>query len=351
MNVDPVSPGAFQPHVALWEPFPRLAARFLQDDLLVVADERVLGLHPAVRRALRGRPVAALRAGERTKSLATVEKLAKKSLQVSRQGLVVALGGGTIGDVSVVFAHLLKRGVTLVQVPSTLLAAVDSSIGGKGAVNVGRVKNALGAFHFPHRVWICRELFETLSEAQRREGRIEAWKVALLDDKLWARWIARAPDDDELIREAQRLKAEICEADPYERLGVRTSLNLGHTFGHVIEEVTGFRVRHGEAVGLGLLCALDVSVSLGLMKPAVAKEIEAAFPQAAAPRRRLASAFDGVASREVEGLLRSDKKGGATGVNMVLLGRPGVSAVWPVPPKLWRSLFASWKRGVVPAAP
>ncbi len=341
----PLAPGSWRPVVDRWGPF---VERDVPDDALVVADARVLRLHKAMARSLRARHVIALTAGERAKSLETVGRLALKTLGVARSTTLVAIGGGTIGDVATVFAHVLKRGVKLIHVPTTLLAAVDSSVGGKGAVNVGVVKNALGVFHCAEESWVCPEVFATLTESQRREGRLEAWKMVLGDQPLFAAWSKRTPDDETLIRQARALKARICAADPYEQFGVRTVLNFGHTFGHVIESVTRHRVRHGQAVGLGMLCALDVGVALGVTPAEVARDVEARLPNGAMPRARLANVLGRVSARAISVLLRADKKGASRAgqVRMVLLERPGRWCVEPVPEKVWASLLTSrWSVG------
>ncbi len=337
------APGAWQPVIDHWGPF---SERSIPPQSVIIADARVLHLHQKLLQLLKGHAVVPLTAGEPTKSLATLSTLAAKTLSVGRQATVIALGGGTIGDVTTVFAHLLKRGVRLIQVPSTLLAAVDSSVGGKGAVNVGAVKNGLGVFHYPHESWLCPELFTTLSAAQRREGRLEAYKMALGDAKRWAAWALRPPDDQALITQSRALKATICARDPYERTGERTVLNFGHTFGHVIEAVTRHRVRHGEAVGLGMLCALDVGVAMGITSPGVAQTVEALLPNAPGARQRLARVMRGTTTSRVSQLLAADKKGSSEGaVRMVLLNKPGRWSVDPVAPKVWSRLFEQWSDG------
>lgn len=343
-------PGAWQPGVDHWGAF---SERTLSAKAVVVADALVLRLHPKALRSLRGHQVIALKAGEPAKSMAMVSRLARHTLGVARDATVVAIGGGTIGDLSTVFAHLLKRGVKLIHVPTTLLAAVDSSVGGKGAVNVGVVKNALGVFHCAAESWVCPEFFTTLSEAQRREGRLEAFKMALTNGDVWRRWSANTPDDVSLVRQARQLKERICRADPYERFGNRTVLNFGHTFAHVIEALSQHRVRHGEAVGLGMLCALDTGVALGVTPAVVATEVEAALPNAPRARERLARVLKGAKPAEIAGLLRADKKGGqGDAVRMILLSEQGRwqgTTIWVtemVRRNIWSTLLQTrWSRG------
>jgi 3-dehydroquinate synthase len=272
-------------------------------------------------------------AGEALKSMRALERLAPKLSSLPRGGTLVAVGGGTVGDLATVAAHLVKRGLELVQVPTTLLAAVDSSVGGKGALNVGGVKNALGVFHYPARTLLCPEFFGTLSGAQRREGAAEALKMAVcLDAATWKRWAGRAPPTLEWVKTARRMKERVCASDPYERSGRRSLLNFGHTFGHVIESASGFRVRHGEAVALGMLCALDIGRALGVTPGALAEEVEAVLAvHTGATRPRLAQVLDGITPRQVEAWLGADKKSRGGALRMVLLVRPGVARLVEVP--------------------
>ena len=292
----------------------------LEGTVLAVADEKVLRLHPHVERALARTHITliALKAGERVNSLTTLERLTKSALTLPRKLTLLAIGGGTVGDVATVFAHTFKRGVgKLIHVPTTLLAAVDSSVGGKGAVNVAGTKNVLGVFHAADEAWLCSEVFTTLSESQRREGRIEAWKmVVTLDAKRWARWTKHAPSDDELVRASRELKHSLVTKDPYETKGLRVVLNFGHTLGHAIESLSRYRVRHGEAVGLGMLFALDVGVDRGVTPRLVAESVERSLPLGRGARAQLAQWLTNRAG--LKEIMRADKKGG-----MILLRRPG----------------------------
>jgi 3-dehydroquinate synthase len=284
---------------------------------LIIADERVVALHPRLK-AIHGHWFT-LKAGERAKSLRTIERLTAEVAHLPRRVTVVAIGGGTIGDLATVFAQLFKRGVArLLHVPTTLLAAVDSSVGGKGAVNVGGTKNVLGVFRGADETWLIPEVFGTLSETQRREGRIEALKmVVTLDARRWALWKERLPGDLEVIRVGRALKEGVVAKDPYETKGLRAVLNFGHTFGHVIESLSHYRVRHGEAVGLGMLYALDEGVRRGVTPRALAAEVEAALP---VRRAQLEPWLTAEHQQRARQLLRADKKGA-----WVFLVRPGVT--------------------------
>lgn len=352
-------PGAYRPANDRWGSFPRLCAAHLPPGSLVVVDRRVARLHPTLLPAIRARSPHALvqlNGGESAKTLRSLELVLAAGLTLPRSGTLVAVGGGTLGDVSTVAAHLLKRGVRLVQVPTTLLAAVDSSLGGKGAVDMhvrGRVvKNPVGVFHYADEAWICPELFESLSDTQRREGALEAWKmVASLDAKLFQGYTRKAPSLERLVKDARRLKESVCARDPYEHQGLRRVLNFGHTFGHVLESVSRFKLSHGDAVGLGMLCALDVGRALGVTPEAVALKVEQALEKGPGVlgRERTAALLKRTKEQDLRVLLAADKKTGAAGeVRMILLTAIGAAEVRDVAADVWRALWPAWTQGVRP---
>ncbi|HSP77022.1 MAG TPA: 3-dehydroquinate synthase family protein [Myxococcaceae bacterium] len=351
-------PGAYRPAADRWGPFPRLCAN-LPEGSLAVVDRKVARLHPAVLKALsarKPRAVVQLTGGEGAKSFTALEQVLAAGLSLPRSGTLVAIGGGTIGDVSTVAAHLLKRGVRLVQVPTTLLAAVDSSLGGKGAVDLtvrGRVvKNPVGVFHYAEEAWLCPELYTTLSDTQRREGALEAWKmVASLDARRFRAYTRKPPALERLVKDARQLKESICAEDPYEQQGLRRVLNFGHTFGHVLESVSNFRLSHGDAVGLGMLCALDVGRHLGLTPEDVARQVEEALEHGPGVlgRKRTAALLRRADPGEVTELLIADKKTGSAGeLRMVLLTALGSAEVRDVPAEAWRMLWPAWLQGKRP---
>jgi 3-dehydroquinate synthase len=298
-----------------------------------------------------------LRAGEGAKTLDALAKVLSAGMSLPRSGTLIAIGGGTIGDLCTVAAHLLKRGVRLIHVPTTVLAAVDSSVGGKGAVHAGvrggmLVKNAAGVFHYPDECWICPELFETLAPRAHREGATEAWKmVACLAPTWWKAYRREAPELERMIRDARLIKDAVCQADPYELVGPRRVLNFGHTFGHVLESLTKFRVSHGDAVGLGMLCALDVGRALGVTPERVAAEVERGLSEGPRilGRGALAKALGRAQVPAIESLLKADKKAGAAGaLRMVLLRQIGDAPIQPVEASTWRPLLRAWREGVRP---
>ncbi len=351
-------PGAYRPPNDRWGPFTKLAAK-LPEGSVAVVDRTVARLHPQLLPALRARApraIVQLTGGERAKTLESLQKVLSEGLTLPRSGTLLAVGGGTVGDVATVAAHLLKRGVRLVQVPTTLLAAVDSSLGGKGAVDLtvrGRVvKNPAGVFHYAEETWLCPELYATLSDTQRREGSLEAWKkAASLDAPLFRRWVRKAPALENMVKEARRMKESICAQDPYEQTGLRQVLNFGHTFGHVLESLSRFKLSHGDAVGLGMLCALDVGRHAGVTPDTVATRIEEALQNGPGVlgRDKAAAILKRSSEADVVALLNADKKAGARGeLRMVLLTSLGAHEVRTVPEAAWRALWPTWTRGVRP---
>ncbi|MDY7231622.1 3-dehydroquinate synthase [Hyalangium rubrum] len=356
--MSPTPPGAYRPAADHWGTFTKLSKR-LPEGSVAVVDRTVARLHPGLIPALEARnPRAILQlvGGERAKNFETLQKVLAGGLTLPRSGTLVAVGGGTIGDVATVAAHLLKRGVRLVQVPTTLLAAVDSSLGGKGAVDMSVrgavVKNPVGVFHYADETWICPELYTSLSEVQLREGAIEAWKMAVcLDGDLFRRYSRKPPPLQRLVKDARRLKENVCAQDPYEQTGLRRVLNFGHTFGHVLEGLSRFKLSHGDAVGLGMLCALDVGRLLGVTPQDVAIQVEEALNRGLGilGRDRIAALCKRAALKDVTTLLAADKKAGKAGeLRMVLLSAIGAFDIKDVTENDWRTLWPAWTRGILP---
>ncbi|MEL6768977.1 MAG: 3-dehydroquinate synthase [Pseudomonadota bacterium] len=214
--------------------------------------------------------------GEGSKSMAELTRVldALLALKVERDDLVIALGGGVIGDLAGFAAAILRRGIGFIQVPTSLLAQVDSSVGGKTGVNAPAGKNLIGAFHQPRLVLADIAALGTLPQREFRAGYAEVAKYGLLGDAEFFGWLeangaALAGGDSALRAEAVRhscaMKAAIVERDEEER-GERALLNLGHTFGHALEAATGYSARllHGEGVAIGMVLAFAASARLGL---------------------------------------------------------------------------------------
>ncbi|MFT3828461.1 MAG: 3-dehydroquinate synthase [Opitutaceae bacterium] len=253
----------------------------------VVADEAVAKLHGAwLGTAFADCAVMTVPAGEGSKTVAVfgqvLEFLALQRLD--RGAVVAAVGGGVIGDLVGFAAASFLRGVDFLQVPTTLLAMVDSSVGGKTGINLAAGKNLAGAFHQPRAVFIDTGFLATLPEREFAAGAAEIVKYGLLGDAaLYAELAVRPlvaaadPRTVAIVRQCCALKAAVVQDDERETKasGGRALLNLGHTFGHAIEQVTGYkRYLHGEAVGLGLAAAARLSEHLGLLRAGETEEIE-----------------------------------------------------------------------------
>jgi 3-dehydroquinate synthase len=258
---------------------------------VVVTNRRVFGLHGRnLERGLRhlGRVARVLVPdGERYKSRTTLAAVhdAFVDAGLGRDAVVVAFGGGVIGDLAGFAAATYMRGVDLVQIPTTLLAMVDSSVGGKVGINHPRAKNLIGAFHQPRAVVADPAVLVTLPPRELRSGAYEILKCGILGDRGLFRAMQEAPQGlvgwneaaiAEAIAGACRLKAAIVGKDEREA-GLRRLLNLGHTLGHALETVTRYRCfTHGEAVGWGLIAAAAIAQRKQLLRPAVARAIVAA---------------------------------------------------------------------------
>lgn len=212
--------------------------------------------------------------GEPSKRLATVEAMAEKLVRLGadRRAVIIALGGGVVGDVSGLLASVYMRGVEFIQIPTTVLAQVDASIGGKTGVNLVAGKNLIGTFHHPRIVLIDPTVLKTLPDREFRAGLYEALKCGIIGNvELFLRFeqnraqiMKRDPAELEwLIAQSVKLKAEVVSADEHEG-GLRRVLNLGHTIGHALEAETGYRkLLHGEAVAWGMVAATNIALGVG----------------------------------------------------------------------------------------
>jgi len=249
----------------------------------IVSDVTVAGLHiEAADAALRAGGVSTghivIPAGEGSKSFACFESVCESliDMRVERGDLVVALGGGVVGDLAGFAAAVVRRGLDYIQVPTTLLAQVDSSVGGKTAINSRHGKNLVGAFYQPILVVADTAVLDTLPPRQFRAGYAEVVKYGLLGDAGFFAWLDANVKDvfaggaarEHAIATSCRMKAAIVARDERET-GDRALLNLGHTFGHALEAAAGFsdRLLHGEAVALGMALAAEFSARIGALAP------------------------------------------------------------------------------------
>lgn len=222
--------------------------------------------------------------GEEHKTLAAVASLYDQFLAggLDRSGVVLALGGGVTGDIAGMAAATFMRGVRFAQLPTTLLAMVDASVGGKTGVDLPQGKNLVGAFIQPLLVAIDPSALATLPPEELRSGMAEVIKHGLIGDAALFADLEQNPGDFstwwggggvQLLAQALRVKVRVVEQDPFEH-GLRAVLNLGHTAGHAIEKISGYRLRHGEAVSIGMVAAARIAAGLGLLDPALAARIE-----------------------------------------------------------------------------
>ena len=248
-------------------------AELIGREPVVVADRRAVRALPALMAALPTGPRLELSAGERSKRLHQLEGILEwlAGQRIERGTPLVALGGGTLGDLAGLAAALYARGLPLVQVPTTWLAQVDASIGGKVAVDLSGAKNMVGAFWPPVAVAADLEALRTLARPRLREGLAEAIKAGLIGDPelfglIERRGAAALRDDEEaryaITERAVRVKLAVVERDTFES-GERRNLNLGHTVGHALEVASGYRLRHGAAVAIGLRAAAILGARRG----------------------------------------------------------------------------------------
>jgi len=278
-----------------------LIAPFLKRKrVAVVSDTTVWGLHgPRLTASLEGAGLAVtpviVEPGEQTKSFEGLAEVIDRllALELDRGDVVVAFGGGVVGDLTGFAAAIYKRGVAFVQIPTTLLAQVDSSVGGKTAIDTARGKNLVGAFHQPRLVLADLDVLATLPDREMRAGYAEVIKYGLLGDFAFFDWLeangakvlAREPVAlTQAVARSVQMKAEIVAEDETEQ-GRRALLNLGHTFGHALEAEMGFgdRLLHGEAVAAGQALAFRFSAGQGLCPTQDAARAAAAIAQAGLP--------------------------------------------------------------------
>jgi 3-dehydroquinate synthase len=279
-----------------------IAGRLGAARCVIVTDENVARFHlPELEAALKRENLRAgsivLKPGEPTKSFRELEPLSERLLEMGleRGDLIVAFGGGVIGDLAGFAAAILRRGVRFVQIPTSLLAQVDSSVGGKTGIDTPQGKNLIGAFHQPSLVLADTQVLQTLPLREMRAGYAEVAKYGLLGDAAFFAWLEQnwqpvfAFDETALTRAIEtsvKAKAGIVSRDETEQ-GERALLNLGHTFGHAFEAWCGYsdRLLHGEAIAIGMAIAFSFSEKLGLCPAGSAKRVAEHFAAVGLPTR------------------------------------------------------------------
>lgn len=312
----------------------------------LVTDETVGGLHAAALEAgLAGAGIAATRItippGEASKSYARFAAVCDALLEakIERNDLVIAFGGGVVGDLAGFAAAVLRRGVRFVQIPTTLLAQVDSSVGGKTGINSPHGKNLIGAFHQPALVVADTALLDTLSQREFKAGYAEVVKYGLIDDPAffdwceanWSRVIAGGPERDHAVAVSCRAKAAIVARDEREE-GDRALLNLGHTFAHALERLTGYdssRLVHGEAVAIGLALAFRFSQRLGLCPGQDALRVSRHLDHVGLPSRLQQVPGGAGSAEEIVAAMAQDKKVKRGALTFILARGIGQSFIAP----------------------
>lgn len=271
--------------------------------------------------------------GERYKNLETLNRVFDEALRerLDRATTIIALGGGVIGDMAGFAAAVYQRGVAFIQVPTTLLAQVDSSVGGKTGVNHALGKNMIGAFHQPRCVLADIATLDTLDDRQLRAGLAEVIKYGLIADADFFGWLERGMQAllgrdpaalAEAIEKSCHIKAEVVAADEFEH-GRRALLNLGHTFGHAIETATGYDSwLHGEAIAAGMCMAARMSEQLGSIDAEARERVETVFRAAGLP-----VACPPIGAERMRSLMAGDKKVVAGTIRLVLLDAIGTARV------------------------
>lgn len=284
---------------------------------VIITNETVAPLYgEPMRAALGGCALITMPDGERYKTLATVAGFYGELVRagLDRGGVIIALGGGVVGDSAGFAAATYLRGVRLIQVPTSLLAMVDSSVGGKVGVDLPEGKNLVGAFKQPDAVLIDPEVLATLPPKEWRCGMAEAIKHGLLADHSLLDPALHVPERAaELVQRAVQVKVDVVQRDPFEA-GERAHLNLGHTFAHAIEQVSGYAWAHGEAVGVGLLAAAHLSHRLGLCGEEVPALVSDILAETGLPTR-----IGGLPSGALWSAMHTDKKWAAGVSRFVLL--------------------------------
>lgn len=295
--------------------------------------------------------------GEISKTYAGLEKVSEALIaaRIERNDLVIALGGGVVGDLAGFAAAILRRGVDFVQVPTSLLAQVDSSVGGKTGINSPQGKNLLGAFHQPVLVIADTAVLDTLSPRQFRAGYAEVAKYGVLGDEAFFTWLEKNHSDifkggsarEHAIATSCRAKAGVVSRDERET-GERALLNLGHTFGHALEAATGFsdRLFHGEGVAIGMTLAAQFSARLGMIGELDAARVERHLIEAGLPTRLqdiAGFAQEGLADADaLMALMAQDKKVKRGKLTFILLESVGRAVIAKdVEPTLVRDFLQS----------
>jgi 3-dehydroquinate synthase len=297
------------------------------DELFVVTDQKVYALyHQQMVEALASFHVSyvVVPEGESSKSLDTYQKVVDTLIEkgIKRNHLIIALGGGVIGDLTGFVAATLFRGIPYIQIPTTLLAMVDSSIGGKVGIDLKQGKNLLGSFYQPKLVFIDTNFLKTLPSREYANGLAEMIKAGLIGDKkLYQYLLEHDIVSTKEIEQSIHVKREVVLIDPYD-YKERMLLNFGHTFGHAIEKKHHYETyKHGEAISYGMLIALQLGITLGKTDPNLYEEVKSLLIKRGLVQEPLLEMED------YKSEIIHDKKFLADGLNFIVVHRPGVPEI------------------------
>lgn len=296
-----------------------LAKRQVAKRFAVITDDRVAGLYgQAVMANLREAGVQSdllvFRHGEASKNLETVGNLASRLAAASydRTDGLIALGGGVVGDITGFLASIYMRGIPFLQVPTTLLAQVDSSVGGKTGVDIPEGKNLVGTFYQPKAVYIDPDVLSTLERTDLLSGLAEVIKYGVIRDPAFFEFLERrrieilsleAADIEELIGTCCMIKADVVERDEREG-GLRRILNFGHTIGHAVEAASSFTISHGAAVAIGMVSAARIAVAKGILEKQEEERIFSLIAEYGLP----VTVPEGLDRNRIKTYLKTDKK-------------------------------------------
>jgi len=318
-----------------------IAALLPRKKLIIITDENLARLYAG---RFPEAPVIILPPGEQSKELGRLETIYMKLLDfgADRSTFLLGIGGGVVCDITGFVASTFMRGISFGFVPSSLLAQVDASLGGKNGVNLGKMKNMVGVIRQPELILCDPALLSTLSEKEFLSGLAEVVKHALIRDPDYFDWLKKKwnpirkmePDSlEKMIWWSIRIKREVVEQDEKEE-GLRRILNFGHTFGHAIEKVHS--LKHGEAVSYGMLIAVYISVMEGLLQEAVASEISSFIHTSGLMEEHR---LDGL---EISRIFRADKKRSGNQIHFVLLSAIGQAVTRRLEQDKLEKYFLEW---------
>ena len=256
--------------------------------------------------------------------------------ELSRSDVIVALGGGVVGDLAGFAAATILRGVDFVQIPTTLLAQVDSSVGGKTGVNLPEGKNLAGAFHQPSLVLCDPDCFNTLSDALFADGAAESIKYGIIADESLFEIFEFGDvkgNIENIVRRCVEIKSDIVSRDEFD-LGERQKLNLGHTLGHAIERCSDFAVSHGHAVAIGTVRACLAAQKLGVCKEDISERVKKTLEQNGLP------VSTDISVHELASVMQRDKKRSSAGINLILPTKIGECILYKADPSELESIYS-----------